>query len=60
MKLCRFKTAASCHAVHIGLTTDDASVLDLSAAGVKSLTALLEGENLVAVLRALKIGRAHV
>ena len=53
MKLCRFKTAASCHAVHIGLTTDDASVLDLSAAGVKSLTALLEGENLVAVLRAL-------
>ena len=53
MKLCRFKTTASCHAVHIGLTTDDASVLDLSAAGVKSLTALLEGENLVAVLRAL-------
>ena len=53
MKLCRFKTAASCHAVHIGLTTDDASVIDLSAAGVKSLTALLEGENLVAVLRAL-------
>lgn len=53
MKLCRFKTSASCHAIHIGLTTDDSTVLDLSAAGVKSLTALLEGENLVAVLRAL-------
>ena len=53
MKLCRFKTSASCHAIHIGLTTDGTTVLDLSAAGVKSLTALLEGENLVAVLRAL-------
>ena len=53
MKLCRFKTSAACHAVHIGLTTDDATVLDLTAAGVKSLTALLEGDNLVAVLRAL-------
>lgn len=53
MKLCRFKTSASCHAVHIGLTTDDATVLDLTAAGVKSLTALLEGDNLVAVLQAL-------
>ncbi len=53
MKLCRFKTGAACHHARIGLTTDDATVLDLSAAGVKSLTALLEGDNLVAVLQAL-------
>ena len=53
MKLCRFKTGPACHHARIGLTTDDATVLDLSAAGVKSLTALLEGDNLVAVLQAL-------
>ncbi len=53
MKLCRFKTGSNCHHARIGLTTDDVTVLDLSAAGVKSLTALLEGDNLVAVLQAL-------
>ncbi len=53
MKLCRFKPGASCHHARIGLTTDDITVLDLSAAGVKSLTALLEGDNLMAVLQAL-------
>ncbi len=53
MKLCRFKTGSNCHHARIGLTTDDTTVLDLSAAGVKSLTALLEGDNLVAVLQAL-------
>ena len=53
MKLCRFKTGSNCHHARIGLTTDDATVLDLSAAGVKSLTALLEGDNLIAVLQAL-------
>lgn len=53
MKLCRFKTGSSCHHARIGLTTDDATVLDLSAVGVKSLTALLEGDQPAAVLRAL-------
>lgn len=53
MKLCRFKTGHNCHHARIGLTTDDASVLDLTAAGVKSLAELLEGDNLVAVLQAL-------
>lgn len=53
MKLCRFKISSACHHARIGLTTDDTTVLDLSAAGVKSLTALLEGDNLAAVLQAL-------
>ncbi|NBR87030.1 MAG: fumarylacetoacetate hydrolase [Proteobacteria bacterium] len=53
MKLCRFKTPTNCHAVHVGLITDDDTVLDLSAAGVQRLTPLLERDNLVAVLRAL-------
>ncbi len=53
MKLCRFKLPTHCHAVHIGLTLDDHTVIDLSAAGVQRLTALLESDNLVAVLRAL-------
>ena len=53
MKLCRFKTGSACHHAHIGLTTDDATVLDLTAVGVKSLTALLEGAHPAAILRAL-------
>ncbi len=53
MKLCRFKTGSSCHHARIGLTTDAATVLDLSAAGVQRLTALLESEDLFAVLQGL-------
>ena len=53
MKLCRFKIGSSCHHARIGLTTDDATVLDLSAAGVQRLTALLESEDLFAVLQGL-------
>ncbi len=52
MKLCRFKLPAHCHAVHVGLTTDDATVFDLAAAGVSRLTALLDCDNLVEVLQA--------
>ena len=53
MKLCRFKLTANCHTVHIGLTLDDTTVLDLSAAGVSRLAALLESDHLIQVLQAL-------
>lgn len=53
MKLCRFKSSSTCHHIRIGLTTDDVTVLDLTAIGVKSLTALLEGEQPSAILSAL-------
>lgn len=51
MKLCRFKTASDCHHARIGLTTDDVTLLDLSAVGVTRLTALLECEDLGTVLQ---------
>ena len=53
MKLCRFKTDSCCHHARIGLTTDDTTVLDLSAAGVSRLTTLLESDNLIALLQSL-------
>ncbi len=53
MKLCRFKTDSCCHHARIGLTTDDTTVLDLSAAGVSMLTTLLESDNLIALLQSL-------
>jgi 2-dehydro-3-deoxy-D-arabinonate dehydratase len=43
MKLCRFKNAAQ--KICIGAVTGPATVLDLSAAGLKSLTALLESND---------------
>ena len=53
MKLCRFKSSSHCHGAHVGLLVDDATVLDLSAAGVQRMTPLLERDNLVPVLQAL-------
>ena len=53
MKLCRFNTGSGCHHARIGLTTDDTTVLDLSAAGVSMLTTLLESDNLIALLQSL-------
>ncbi|HSH94556.1 MAG TPA: fumarylacetoacetate hydrolase family protein [Roseimicrobium sp.] len=50
MKLCRFTFQSQ--QVRIGLVQGD-RVLDLSAAGITSITALLEGENPAAVLGAL-------
>lgn len=53
MKLCRFKIGSNCHHARIGLTTDDTTMLDLSGAGVQRLSALLESDNLIAVLQSL-------
>jgi len=52
MKLCRF-TSASNPFPHVGLSTDDTSVLDLSGAGVDSLSALLDAPDLAARVQAL-------
>jgi 2-dehydro-3-deoxy-D-arabinonate dehydratase len=51
MKLCRFQTTEG-H-VRVGAAFDDTSVLDLGAAGVESLEALLEADNLPAHLSRL-------
>ena len=51
MKLCRFQNAEK--QTRIGLTLDDASILDLSSAGVDSLKTLLESDALVSRLTAL-------
>ncbi len=51
MKLCRFKN--KCHAIRIGLATDDSQVIDLSAAGIGYLTPLLEAEDPLAIVRQL-------
>ena len=45
MKLCRFRTARN--DPHVGLLIDETSLLDLSAAGVPSLSSLLDSEDLV-------------
>ncbi|KAB2663200.1 MAG: fumarylacetoacetate hydrolase [Verrucomicrobia bacterium] len=53
MKLCRF-TSVSNPFPHVGLAVDDdASILDLSEAGVDSLTVLLDAPDLVARVQAL-------
>jgi 2-dehydro-3-deoxy-D-arabinonate dehydratase len=51
MKLCRFQDAQE--RIGIGLAADDSSIFDLTAAGLPSMTALLESSNLAADLEAL-------
>jgi 2-dehydro-3-deoxy-D-arabinonate dehydratase len=51
MKLCRFKNQQA--EVQVGLLTGTSSLLNLSAAGVKRVDALLEAESLVAELQGL-------
>jgi 2-dehydro-3-deoxy-D-arabinonate dehydratase len=51
MKLCRFKTADSGEAIRLGLIEGDDRILDLSSAGVDSLTSLLETEDVLQTLR---------
>ena len=51
MKLCRFQEPGQ--APRIGLILENAAVLDLSVAGIASLTALLEAQNLLPQLSAL-------
>jgi len=60
MKLCRFLTADD-QAV-VGLSLDDATVLDLSTAGVERLESVLEHDNPVRLLRELTEDtlRAHL
>ena len=55
MKLCRFKRKENpkYHAIRIGLATEDAQVIDLSAAGIEHLTPLLEAEDPLAIVRHL-------
>jgi 2-dehydro-3-deoxy-D-arabinonate dehydratase len=55
MKLCRFHSAAHPFP-RIGLTLDDVTLLDLSGAGVGSLTELLESPDLVGTLKRLASG----
>ena len=54
MKLCRFQITGqlpdSTNHVHVGLLTDDATVLDLTEAGWQGMTSLLERDDLSAVL----------
>ncbi len=51
MKLCRFQNAEN--QTRIGLTLDDASILDLTSVGVDRLHTLLESDALVSKLTAL-------
>jgi 2-dehydro-3-deoxy-D-arabinonate dehydratase len=51
MKVCRFEDAS--REVHVGVLTDDGSVLDLASAGIASLAALLERENAATALEEL-------
>jgi 2-dehydro-3-deoxy-D-arabinonate dehydratase len=53
MKLCRFRKAID-DLVRVGLVTDDASVLDLTGAGVTQLQAVLESGDPVAELTRTK------
>ena len=55
MKLCRFHSAAHPFP-RVGLTLDDQFLLDLSGAGVGSLTELLEAEDLSGTLKRLAAG----
>ena len=50
MKICRFKQGGS--AIRIGLVADDATVIDLTAAGITRLQPVLESENPGALLQA--------
>jgi len=50
MKLCRFKINDT---IRIGLAVDDATVADLTAGGIESITELLEDEGAVARVEAL-------
>jgi 2-dehydro-3-deoxy-D-arabinonate dehydratase len=52
MKLCRFRTRAD--EARIGLVVDDATLLDLSAAGVRTLTSLLELSGIASELESLQ------
>lgn len=49
MKICRFKTSAG--EFRVGVVTDDGHVIDLSSAGIASLTAVLESADPIALLR---------
>jgi len=51
MKLCRFSTKPD--QIRVGLITDDSSVLDLTPAGIRQLSSLLESDNPVAQLNQL-------
>ncbi len=51
MKLCRFQNSEN--QIRIGLTLDDASILDLTSAGVDRLQTLIESDGLVPRLTAL-------
>jgi 2-dehydro-3-deoxy-D-arabinonate dehydratase len=51
MKICRFKHKAD--DVHIGLVADEATVLDLTPAGIRELSTLLEIKDPVAQLQGL-------
>lgn len=55
MKLCRFYSAAHPFP-RVGLALDEVTLLDLSGAGVSSLTELLEAPNLPETLRRLAAG----
>ncbi len=57
MKLCRFNTPSN-PSPRIGLVTDGGALVDLTAAGVDSLTALLEATDLPGLLSALAQGRS--
>jgi 2-dehydro-3-deoxy-D-arabinonate dehydratase len=50
MKICRFKTADQ--KIHVGIVTEDAHVLDLAAAGIVELSAVLENADPIAFLTA--------
>ena len=52
MKLCRFYSNSG--AVHVGMTDDGIALSDLTAAGVPSLTSLLESADVAETLRALR------
>ena len=54
MKVCRFKHRDG--AVRIGMVADDATVLDLTPAGITTLQSVLDAPNPVAVLRAVATG----
>ncbi len=54
MKVCRFQNQLG--EVRIGLVTDEAAALDLTAAGILQLEPLLESENPMAALEQINLG----
>jgi len=57
MRVCRFLDAAG--KVRVGLIGDDSNVVDLSAAGLESLTSLIESDDPLAALRKFTARGAH-